>query len=115
MTSQTTIEEVGDAHLVVLHGEIDAFTAPSLRDDLHRLVEEMGATTVVVDLFAVTFLDSSALGALVGLFRRLRERDGRLRIVEPRSAASRIFVLTGLDAVLDLYPDRESALEADPK
>ena len=58
---------------------------------------------MVVDLAAVTFLDSSALGAIVGLFRRLRERDGRLRIVQPTGAASRIFEHTGLDAVLDLY------------
>jgi anti-sigma B factor antagonist len=112
MDSVTTIEQVGEAHVVVLRGEIDAFTAPSLREDLHRLVEEMGATIVVVDLAAVTFLDSSALGAIVGLFRRLREREGRLRIVEPSGAASRIFALTGLDAVLELFPDREAALNA---
>ena len=67
---------------------------------------------VVVDLEAVTFLDSSALGALVGVLRRLRERDGQLRIVQPRTAAARIFELTGLDAVLDLYPDRAAALSA---
>jgi anti-sigma B factor antagonist len=112
MDTVTTIEHIGEAHLVVLHGEIDAFTAPTLRDDLHRLAEEMGATNVVVDLAAVTFLDSSALGAFVGLFRRLRERDGSLRIVEPGTTASRIFALTGLDAVFDLYPDREAALSA---
>jgi anti-sigma B factor antagonist len=108
----TTIETVGDAHVVVLRGEIDAFTAPSLRGDLRRLVEETGALIVVVDLEAVTFLDSSGLGALVGVFRRLRERGGHLRIVPPRTAASRIFELTGLDAVLELYPDREAALSA---
>ena len=112
MESLTSIETVGDANVVTLRGEIDAFTAPSLRDDLRQLVEERGARLVVVDLEAVTFLDSSALGALVGVFRRLRERDGQLRIVEPRAAASRIFELTGLDAVLDLYADREAALSA---
>ena len=88
MDSVTSIETVGDAHVVTLRGEIDAFTAPSLRDDLRHLVEETGAVNVVVDLEAVTFLDSSALGALVGVLRRLRERDGRLRIVQPRTAGS---------------------------
>jgi anti-sigma B factor antagonist len=112
MDPVTTFERVGDAHLVLLSGEIDAFTAPSLRDDFHALVETGDASVVVVDLSAVTFLDSSALGALVGLFRRLRERDAVLRIVEPRTAASRIFELTGLDSVFDLYPDRETALGA---
>ena len=112
MEPVTSIETVGDVHVVTLRGEIDAFTAPSLRDDLRQLVEETGALVIVVDLGAVTFLDSSALGALVGVFRRLRERNGQLRIVQPRTAAARIFELTGLDAVLDLYPDREDALSA---
>jgi len=94
------------------NGEIDAFTAPSLRDDLRHLVEDVGAVNVVVDLEAVTFLDSSALGALVGVLRRLRERNGQLRIVQPVTAAARIFELTGLDAVLDLYPDRAAAVSA---
>ena len=66
---------------------------------------------MVVDLEAVAFLDSSAL-ALVGMLRRLRERDGQLRIVQPRTAAARIFEPTGLDAVLDLYSDRAAALSA---
>jgi anti-sigma B factor antagonist len=110
--SVTSIEIVGDVHVVTLHGEIDAFTAPSLRDDLRALVEDTGALTVLVDLAAVTFLDSSALGALVGVVRRLRERGGQLRIVQPHTAAARIFELTGLDAVLDLYEDRAAALSA---
>jgi len=112
MDPVTSIETVAAAHVVTLRGEIDAFTAPSLRDDLRHLVEDTGALTVVVDLAAVTFLDSSALGALVGGVRRRRERGGQLLIVQPRTAASRIFELTGLDAVLDLYPDREAALSA---
>jgi len=112
MQPVTTSEKVGDAYVVTLRGEIDAFTAPSLRDDLRALVEEQGARTVVVDLKTVMFLDSSALGALVGVFRRLRERDGELRIVRPGTTASRIFELTGLDAVLDLYADQKDALSA---
>jgi len=112
MHQVTAIEEVDGAYVVTLRGEIDAFTAPGLRDDMHRLVEEQDANVVVVDLSKVTFLDSSALGALVGLLRRLRERDGQLRIVQPATAARRIFEHTGLDAVLDLYEDRSSALLA---
>ncbi len=108
----TTIELVGDVHVVTLRGEIDAFTAPSLRDDLRHLVEEIGARSWSSTWRPSRFLDSSALGALVGILRRLRERDGQLRIVQPRTAASRIFELTGLDAVLDLYPDRAAALSA---
>jgi anti-sigma B factor antagonist len=112
MQPVTTIEALGATHVVTLRGEIDAYTAPSLRLDLRRLVDDEGATLVVVDLSAVTFLDSSALGALVGTLRRLRERGGRLRIVSPHSPAARIFEVTGLDAAFDLYSDRAAALTA---
>jgi anti-sigma B factor antagonist len=112
MQQVTTIDQVGDVYVVTLRGEIDAFTSPGLRNELRELVEEDDAHAVVVDLSGVTFLDSSALGALVGLLRRLRERDGRLLIVQPATAARRIFEHTGLDAVLDLYEDRDTALSA---
>ena len=112
MESTTTIEQIGDVHVVTLRGEVDAYTAPSLRIDLRQLIEDVGATAVVIDLAAVTFLDSSALGALVGALRRLRERNGTLRVVAPQNAAARIFELTGLDTVLELYTGREAALSA---
>lgn len=110
VASTTMIERVGDAYVVTLRGEIDAYTSPALRHDLRRLIEDVGVSTLVIDLSAVTFLDSSALGALVGALRRLRERDGGLRIVEPSTTAARIFSLTGLDAVFDLYPTCGAAL-----
>ena len=90
MQAATTIEQLGDVWVATSNGEIDAFSAPSLREDLRHLIEELGARSLVIDLSAVTFLDSSGLGAVVGALRRLNERDGELRIVQPRSAASRI-------------------------
>ncbi len=105
------IEQIGGAFIVTLRGEVDASNTPALRADLRRLIEDMGASLIIVDLAAVTFLDSSALGALVGALRRLRERDGRLRVVQPLAAApTRTFQLTGLDTVFDLYPGRAAAL-----
>ena len=70
-------------------------------------------STFVIDLAGVTFLDSSALGAIVGALRLLRARGSALRVVEPQGATARIFSQTGLDAVLALYPTRESALSAE--
>jgi len=112
MEPVSAIEERAGVWIVTLRGEIDAYSAPSLRDDLRSLVEDRGALVVVIDLAAVTFLDSSGLGAIVGTLRRLRERGGRLAIVQPESAASRIFEHTGLDAVLDLHDHRDEAFSA---
>jgi len=111
----TTFEDVGAGgfRVVTLRGEIDAFSAPSLRLEFERLIAESPPISIfVVDLAGVTFLDSSALGALVGALRLLRARGATLRVVEPQGAAKRIFPQTGLDAVLALYPTRELALKS---
>jgi anti-anti-sigma factor len=97
----------------VLHptGDVDAYTAPDLRADLHAATGS-GAPVVVVDLSDVTFIDSAGLGALVGAHRRMLEAEGRLRLVRPPRLVARAFELTGLDTVLDFYDDRDAALAA---
>ena len=87
------------AHVLRLEGELDAYVAPELRERLHRMVDELETDVLVVDLAAVSFLDSTILGMLVGGLRRMRERGGELTLVYPPSPARRIFELTGLDAV----------------
>ena len=69
-----------------------------------------GGAVVVLDLTAVTFLDSTALGTIVGLLRRMRESGGSLRVVLPETEARRIFELTGLERSLDVRASRETAL-----
>ena len=113
MAKMTTHEDLNGFRIVTLRGEIDAFTAPALRLELERLIEgSASASTFVIDLAEVTFLDSSTLGALVGALRLLRGRGTTLRVVEPEGVAARIFAQTGLDAVLALYPTRELALSS---
>ena len=51
--------------IIAVVGEIDVATAPQLRECLHGVIAK-GEPTVVVDLLDVTFLDSTALGVMVG-------------------------------------------------
>jgi anti-sigma B factor antagonist len=113
MTFGVTIEKLDAGFFVVAPaGELDAFTSPELRSELHHLLENGRAERLVVDLTAVTFLDSSALGVLVGALRRLRERDGSLHLVQPRPTVRRIFEITALDDIFALHPTRTDALAA---
>lgn len=83
-----------------LEGELDAYSAPDVRNRLHALIEDCGTGGVlIVDLAHVTFMDSTILGTLVGGLRRMREQDGELRLVYPPQPVRRIFELTGLDGV----------------
>src|SRR4029078_270882 len=103
----------GGTRVVTLRGELDAHDAPGLRAAFSAVVEGApGGTRVVRALSQATFLDSPALGCIVGLVRRVGEAEGELRVVLPGAPTVRIFEITGLDAILRTYPTRAAALEA---
>ena len=102
------VESLANGAVITLSGELDAFNAPELRSTFEAVLETE-PTLVVLDLTAVTFLDSTVLGAIVGLLRRVREARGELRTVLPDTTARRIFEITNLVAALDVWPSRAEA------
>ena len=104
----------GDVLFVVVRGEHDIYTAPTLRD---RMEEALGAspTGVIVDLSAATFLDSSILGALLEARRQALERTIGYVVSlgeSPEPGVQRILEITGLVPVFPVVKSREEALEA---
>jgi anti-sigma B factor antagonist len=100
---------VADAVVLAIVGEIDMATAPEVAraiDGGHADVER-----VVVDLTEVTFLDSSALNALVHSQRELAENDIAFRIVSPSDHAVRnVFDITHLTGPLSVVDSLADAL-----
>ena len=90
-------------------GDLDMAGAPGFRQAVVREVGE-GRNQLVVDLSAVTFLDSSGLGAIIGGLRRTRAHGGDLVLVCPDSEIRRAFELCDLDRVFNLHADLAAAV-----
>jgi anti-sigma B factor antagonist len=99
----------GDWAVVSVAGEVDVYTAPQLRQRLLDLGEQ-GRHRIVVDMDGVEFLDSTGLGVLVGGLRRVRHHGGALRLVCGQDRIVKIFRITGLDKVFDLYDSVDAAV-----
>lgn len=94
------IEELPDGRGLALGGELDLSNANDLLD-LARARPAAGNGDLVVDLAEVTFMDSTGLSALVQI-ARLLEGKGRLILQAPGKAVSRLFELTGVNAMSNL-------------
>lgn len=103
------IEQSGTATIVRGTGELDAFAAPDLESAFR---EVRGAASVLADLTRVSFMDSTALGAIVRGVRALGDDGARVQIVLPVGSARRIFEITALDRALPVAATRQAALEA---
>ena len=98
--------------VVEVAGELDLHSAPQLRAEVGRAIEQGGAPLLVVDLSGVTFLDSTGVGVLVGALKRAREAGGALHFCGAQPRVRRVFEITGLIGALPLFATREEALSA---
>jgi anti-sigma B factor antagonist len=99
--------------VVVTTGEIDLYTAPALRESLIRAGES--SNRIVIDLTAVTFLDSTGLGVMLGAQRRARSTDRSVVLVGPTDMVKRVLHVTGLDRVFPTYARLDEALATGPE
>lgn len=94
--------------VVSVRGELDLSTAPQLKWALTDARED-GHDRLIVDLSRTAFMDSTALGVLVGVNRSLGA-GGRLTIVCAKASLLRVFELSGMDGVFTLVATLEDAL-----
>ncbi len=95
--------------VLAISGDADLHAAPELRSRIAAEIDD-GAKLVVVDLSETTFVDSMALGVLLGALKRLRASGGEMVLIVSRPDIRRIFEITLLDRIFPLYASRDEAL-----
>jgi anti-sigma B factor antagonist len=91
----------GASATVVIRGELDVYTAPTLRSRLQELFDA-GITHLILDLAELGFIDSSGLGVIVGALKRVKEHEGNLVLRSPSRSTSKVLEITGLSRILDV-------------
>ena len=99
----------GARTVISVTGEIDVYTAPTLRERLNELVAD-GEYHLVVDMAGVDFLDSTGLGVLVGGLKRARAHEGTLQLVCDQEKILKVFRITGLTKVFPIHATLDEAL-----
>jgi len=90
-----TTDRDGNRAVLTVRGELDAYSAPGLEEQITRLVAEQ-VDDVVLDLSQTGFLDSSGLRAILTAHRRLSENGGEMRLRAPSEPVTRLLEITGL-------------------
>ncbi len=104
-----------DGHAVVaLRGQLDLVDAQSVASCLVAATTTSGPS-VIVDLAALEYIDSSGLGILVRALKRARECCSDLSLAAPQPQVRRILDITGLTSVFSVYPSAEAASAALPR
>jgi len=89
------VSGTGDEVVLVLAGELDPHTAPTLRAHIDREVDD-GTSTLVLDVAGLLFIDSSGLRVIISAHKEMADRGGRLVLRSPSGNPQRLLEITGL-------------------
>jgi len=111
MNLKIDTHSVGEKGVIInLQGEVDVYTAPQLKQEI---IDQLGkgANQIIVNLTGVQYLDSTGLGVLIGGLKRTREKDGELTLICPNQRIYRIFEITGLSTIFQIFQSEDEALQ----
>jgi len=83
---------------VELVGEVDIYTANDLKETLIDLLKE-NETDIRIDCKHLDYIDSTGLGVLIGILKKLKNIDKNIIISNPKSNISKLLKITGLDKI----------------
>ncbi|MET3576015.1 STAS domain-containing protein [Bhargavaea ullalensis] len=106
MNLQVDLREENSVQHFKVIGEIDAFTAPELREALSEFASEQGLRAEI-DLSDVEYMDSTGLGVFVGFFKQVKENGGHVKITGLSQRLKRLFDITGLNEVMDIETQKD--------
>lgn len=103
------IETAGEVHVVAVVGQLVVGNRQEFKQTVTDEVER-GARRILIDFSETGYVDSSGLGALVSINKRVREAGGEMRLASLNEDMRTLFELTRLDTLFKLYATRADAL-----
>ena len=108
---QSTIERVGNVSVFqVLTPALDASSVTDFKQDIEEIIAEGG--NLLLDLSQVEYVDSAGLGGIVSSLKRLRASGGDVRVCGLQKAVRALFELVRLHKLLDVFNDRDEAINS---
>lgn len=94
-------EKLGSTLVVKLDGELDQSCAADLREKIDREISLHGINNLVMDFDKVSFMDSSGIGMLIGRYKLIKARGGKMLVIRVSEQVDKIVNLSGLKSLME--------------
>ncbi len=100
-----------DYVIVLPDEEIEVYNISEIKEVLFDIIDK-GNRRLVMDMSRVEYIDSSGLGVMVSVLKKVKHAEGKLVLISPKSSVKQILSLTNLDKVFNIQDNLENAVEA---
>ena len=108
-------DTAGKSVTVYVRGEIDHHTAVTIRNGIDAVLFEKRPEQLRLDLSAVSFMDSSGLGLIMGRLSVMKELGGHLLILNPSRETQSILSLAGMERLVPIAYTKEMPTPTEPR
>lgn len=110
-TCDILCELCSDCLVITISGEIDHHGAVYMRQSADEAIRRCSPRRLVLDMSAVSFMDSSGLGFIMGRFALMREFGGSTLVRDPAPCVERVLKLTGFDKRVKIVKNHKTEKE----
>jgi stage II sporulation protein AA (anti-sigma F factor antagonist) len=104
------LEHHRKALIVRLRGELDHHTAEMVKIKMEDAILRGNSDHVILSLKDLVFMDSSGLGVILGRYKLITGKGGKMAVCNVNPSVYRLFEMSGLFKILSIYDDERLAL-----
>lgn len=109
---QLAVESNGDVRIVrVQEPKLTYPVLSSFFAEVRQLVET-GTRKLLIDLQAVSYIDSASIGCLMDIHRLLQEKTGSVKLAGLQPRVETMISMTGVHKIIDIHREEAEAVEA---
>jgi len=94
-----------------MEGELDHHSADTVRKELDHLLEDPTIIHLLLNFKKLQFMDSSGIGVIIGRFKTISQRGGKIGIIEVNNQIQKILEVSGLLKIVNIYDSLQDALD----
>lgn len=95
------LECLGATLVVKLTGEIDQSCVPEIREKIDGQISLHNINNLIMDFYGVSFMDSSGIGMLLGRYKLIKARGGKMLIIRTQPQVDKVIELAGLKKIIE--------------
>lgn len=104
------LKQVRNTLIARIAGELDMLAADQIREDIDKKIDNSEISNLILNLEKVTFIDSSGLGMILGRYKKLKSRNGRMYIAGARPQVEKILYFSGINKLITVYRNEQDII-----
>lgn len=112
MSLRTEIKHYRNIVIVQLTGELDHHTAEHLRTELDEVLKRANVKHLILNLKQLDFMDSSGIGVILGRYKLIKAKQGKMLICNMNHAVAKLLELSGIYKIVSTFNDESEAISS---